>query len=271
MPQPAMDMAGLKSSRGAEYSESNETFIRSDIFASTSNVFAEELTLGPEYISEKVVYVPLDFTVYELPSLKEVNQTKGTGINAKLNDQTKGTGINVQTMVPEINNQTKVPETNANTTAQTKVPEINANTTAQTKVPEINNQTMVPETTAQTKVPETTALGVTSPTSPASPVAVVTPTPAKPAKPARKGLLAAASALAAGREIKLEEVEELPSTNSFSMTQFGANLAPVQDLESAPQESIVENNGLFQIATDLEYSEVKHDKSFQSLVDSVLK
>ena len=161
-----------------------------------------------------------------------------------------------------------VPEINANTTAQTKVPEINANTTAQTKVPEINNQTMVPETNA---------LGVTSPTSPASaaspasPVAVATPTPAKPAKTARKGLLAAASALAAGREIKLEEVEELPSTDSFSMTQFGANLAPVQDLESAPQESIVENNGLFQIATDLEYSEVKHDKSFQSLVDSVLK
>ena len=137
---------------------------------------------------------------------------------------------------------------------------------------------MVPETTALgVTSPETTALGVTSPAiaaSPASPVAVATPTPAKPAKPAkpaRKGLLAAASALAAGREIKLEEVEELPSTNSFSMTQFGANLAPVQELESAPQESIVENNGLFQIATDLEYSEVKHDKSFQSLVDSVLK
>lgn len=100
---------------------------------------------------------------------------------------------------------------------------------------------------------------------------MATPTPAKPAKPARKGLLAAASALAAGREIKLDEVEELPSTNSFSMTQFGTNLTPVQELESAPQESIIENNGLFQIATDLEYSEVKHDKTFQSLVDSVLK
>ena len=80
----------------------------------------------------------------------------------------------------------------------------------------------------------------------------------------------------------LEEVSELESlpedanqdmfitNNYFAMTQFGANNNDVTDLESINASSIVEKEGVYSIAENLQYSDVEQDLEFKKLVDSVL-
>ena len=69
-----------------------------------------------------------------------------------------------------------------------------------------------------------------------------------------------------------DELEELNDTEMyhFSMTQFGANPVEVQDLEDA-SDAIVENEGIYSISENLEYSSVALNAEFKKLVDSVLK
>ena len=80
----------------------------------------------------------------------------------------------------------------------------------------------------------------------------------------------------------LEELSELESlqedanqdmfitNNYFAMTQFGANNNDVTDLESINASSIVEKEGVYSIAENLQYSDVEQDLEFKKLVDSVL-
>ena len=69
-----------------------------------------------------------------------------------------------------------------------------------------------------------------------------------------------------------DELEELNDAEMyhFSMTQFGANPVEVQDLEDA-SDAIVENEGVYSISENLEYSSVALNAEFKKLVDSVLK
>lgn len=71
----------------------------------------------------------------------------------------------------------------------------------------------------------------------------------------------------------LQEIEELvPEKEMFySMTSFGNNQIPVVELEGETPKSIVEDKGVYSIAKNLSYSEVKIDTKFKELVDSVLK
>ena len=79
---------------------------------------------------------------------------------------------------------------------------------------------------------------------------------------------------------ELDEVEELteevPESNIhpyYSMTTFGDNLAvDTPELESVTpaENAILEENGVFYIADNLDYKSVKQDKDFKALVDSVL-
>ncbi len=82
-------------------------------------------------------------------------------------------------------------------------------------------------------------------------------------------------------ENEVEELtEEVPSYLSepdFSMTAFGENLTQdMPELESAltipkgPADAIVENDGVFSISKNLEYTDVVQDKAFKELVDSIL-
>ena len=74
-----------------------------------------------------------------------------------------------------------------------------------------------------------------------------------------------------------EDVEELAEAVEnplpyYSMTSFADNLAsemPVLEAAS-PENPIVENEGVFSISENLDYGEVKQDKNFKALVDSVL-
>ena len=78
---------------------------------------------------------------------------------------------------------------------------------------------------------------------------------------------------------ELSELESLPedanqdmfiTNNYFTMTQFGANNNDVTDLESINASSIVEREGVYSIAENLQYSDVEQDLEFKKLVDSVL-
>ena len=78
---------------------------------------------------------------------------------------------------------------------------------------------------------------------------------------------------------ELSELESLPedanqdmfiTNNYFAMTQFGANNNDVTDLESINASSIVEKEGVYSIAENLQYSDVEQDLEFKKLVDSVL-
>ncbi len=68
------------------------------------------------------------------------------------------------------------------------------------------------------------------------------------------------------------ELEELNDSEKyhFSMTQFGANPVEIQELEDA-SDAIVENEGVYSISENLEYSSVALNAEFKKLVDSVLK
>ncbi len=79
---------------------------------------------------------------------------------------------------------------------------------------------------------------------------------------------------------ELDEVEELteevPESNIhtyYSMTTFGDNLAvdtPELEAVTPAENAILEENGVFYIADNLDYKSVKQDKDFKALVDSVL-
>ena len=79
---------------------------------------------------------------------------------------------------------------------------------------------------------------------------------------------------------ELDEVEELteevPESNIhsyYSMITFGDNLAvdtPELEAVTPAENAILEENGVFYIADNLDYKSVKQDKDFQALVDSVL-
>ena len=80
--------------------------------------------------------------------------------------------------------------------------------------------------------------------------------------------------------LELDEVEELteevPESNIhsyYSMITFGDNLAvdtPELEAVTPAENAILEENGVFYIADNLDYKSVKHDKDFKALVDSVL-
>ncbi|MBP5520156.1 MAG: hypothetical protein J6X84_06220 [Treponema sp.] len=72
-----------------------------------------------------------------------------------------------------------------------------------------------------------------------------------------------------------EEVPAFVSEPSFSMTNFGENIsADVPELDSAGEDSnanaIVEKDGIFSIAENLDCSGVVQDSDFKQLVDSIL-
>lgn len=75
---------------------------------------------------------------------------------------------------------------------------------------------------------------------------------------------------ASSEDEEIFEIEELSNGTNYSMIQFGAS-AVVIDLDSQTNDAIVENDGVFSIAQDLNYTDVIQDESFKSLVDSVLK
>ena len=80
--------------------------------------------------------------------------------------------------------------------------------------------------------------------------------------------------------LELDEVEELteevPESNIhsyYSMITFGDNLAvdtPELEAVTPAENAILEENGVFYIAENLDYKSVKQDKDFKALVDSVL-
>ena len=80
--------------------------------------------------------------------------------------------------------------------------------------------------------------------------------------------------------LELDEVEELteevPESNIhsyYSMITFGDNLAvdtPELEAVTPAENAILEENGVFYIADNLDYKSVKQDKDFKALVDSVL-
>lgn len=80
--------------------------------------------------------------------------------------------------------------------------------------------------------------------------------------------------------MELDEVEELteevPESNIhsyYSMITFGDNLAvdtPELEAVTPAENAILEENGVFYIADNLDYKSVKQDKDFKALVDSVL-
>lgn len=55
------------------------------------------------------------------------------------------------------------------------------------------------------------------------------------------------------------------------MTEFGDNVDKIDELDSANADSIVQNEGVFSISNNLEYTDVLLDPAFKALVDSVLK
>lgn len=73
-----------------------------------------------------------------------------------------------------------------------------------------------------------------------------------------------------------EPIEELSGAN-FAMTGFGENVSDdVEELEPAlvipegPDDAIVEEDGVFSISENLEYTNVIQDPDFKNLVDSIL-
>jgi len=82
------------------------------------------------------------------------------------------------------------------------------------------------------------------------------------------------------QEVVEELTEEVPSYISkpdFAMTSFGDNIEDdVPELEEAlvipkgPDNAIVEEDGVYSISEDLEYTNVEQDADFKKLVDSIL-
>ena len=69
----------------------------------------------------------------------------------------------------------------------------------------------------------------------------------------------------------IEEAELIPEGEMFyTMTEFGAKILPVAELQSEQVEAIVENQGVYSISDDISYTDVIQDSEFKSLVDSVL-
>ena len=87
----------------------------------------------------------------------------------------------------------------------------------------------------------------------------------------KHGLLAAAQRIERASEANLENVRYLPSTDNdlFTLTKFASMLENVVQLEMA-NESIVQDNGIYKISSEIETSKVKQDEDFLSLVNSVL-
>ena len=82
-------------------------------------------------------------------------------------------------------------------------------------------------------------------------------------------------------ETEIEELtEEVPSFVSepdFAMTKFGDNFAeelqelkPALEIPKGPDDAIVEEDGVFSISENLEYTNVIQDPDFKNLVDSIL-
>ena len=74
-----------------------------------------------------------------------------------------------------------------------------------------------------------------------------------------------------------EEVPEYIEKPDFAMTSFGDNLSDdIPELDSVlaipkgPDDAIVENDGVFSISENLEYTNVIQDPDFKNLVDSIL-
>ena len=67
-------------------------------------------------------------------------------------------------------------------------------------------------------------------------------------------------------------LSDVKFTNQFSMVSFGMNLGNIQELQQIKEENtIVENEGVFSISDDLDYSKVSQNIDFKTLVDDVLK
>lgn len=67
-------------------------------------------------------------------------------------------------------------------------------------------------------------------------------------------------------------LSDVKFTNRFSMVSFGMNLGNVQELQQIKEENtIVENEGVFSISDDLDYSKVSQNLDFKTLVDDILK
>ena len=91
--------------------------------------------------------------------------------------------------------------------------------------------------------------------------------------------LSAPEILEEPEEIKKDEIEELTEEvplskeqDYFSMTTFAQESRFYgTDLPSAESsQTIVENNGVYSITNNIEYSDVVQDPAFKALVDSVL-
>jgi hypothetical protein len=67
-----------------------------------------------------------------------------------------------------------------------------------------------------------------------------------------------------------EEVPDYLPEPDFSMTSFGDNLS--DDVPELQEENVIieQDDGVFSIAENLEYTDVVQDEDFKSLVDSVL-
>lgn len=74
-----------------------------------------------------------------------------------------------------------------------------------------------------------------------------------------------------------EEVPSYVSEPDFAMTKFGDNFAeelqelkPALEIPKGPDDAIVEEDGVFSISENLEYTNVIQDPDFKNLVDSIL-
>lgn len=73
-------------------------------------------------------------------------------------------------------------------------------------------------------------------------------------------------------EEEIEEAELIPEAEMFyTMTEFGAKILPAAELQSEQIEAIVENQGVYSISDNINYTDIIQDSEFKSLVDSVLR
>lgn len=87
----------------------------------------------------------------------------------------------------------------------------------------------------------------------------------------KHGLLAAAERIERSADLPASDVRYLASKDNdlFTLTQFASVLENIVQLESE-SDSIVQEDGIFQISGDLETSSVQQDESFLELVNSVI-
>lgn len=222
----------LKTKPKYAYALTNETYFASDDFATVDNVFAEEICLGSG-VDTKNAIIPINFKQYKIE--KYWNNDSDDAEPGKAADEkaefAEKTDFDARKSA-EKNEQTQNSPQNFKQKNATE------------------NSAKKNEAGAQKIIKNGGQTG-----------------------DVKTGAATLAKQIAQDEEIEnLTEEVQLPE-DFFSMTEFAENVTsetPMLDAADAPQDAVIQEDGIFTISQQADYKNSAQDKDFKALVDSVL-